>query len=274
MINKKLVKAHFSRSAWHYDQYTKVQKKMAQELINNLKKDSFFPGPDCRILDLGCGTGFLTRQLRDLFPQAQITAVDLAPGMLAVARQKLADPRIEFLCGDVEEMVFSEKYDLIISNATFQWFNNLAATLQKLTSNLKPEGSFFFATFGAETFRELHQAFHRAKAELNLNLEENLLPGQKFYGLSDLIRICQQVFQSSLTDSLTIHGHELLEYEYFATVNDFFQSIKKIGAHNSNQQRHHHLTLTKRMIANYQELSQKSGGVRATYHCLYISIKP
>lgn len=46
----------------------------------------------CRnILEVGCGTGYVTKRLARIYPQAQITAIDIAPAILEVARERLVD---------------------------------------------------------------------------------------------------------------------------------------------------------------------------------------
>ena len=92
------------------------------------------------LLEIGCGTGYVTRSLKEHFPEAKITAVDIAPGMIEYVKSTIPNADIEFVCGDVEEMVLSEEYDLIISNATFQWFNHFDKTVGKLIGQLGEDG--------------------------------------------------------------------------------------------------------------------------------------
>jgi malonyl-CoA O-methyltransferase len=63
MIDKQIVRQHFSRNAVNYDAYAKVQKKMAEQLLEiiRLTLDRTAAAPE--ILDIGCGTGYLTGQL-------------------------------------------------------------------------------------------------------------------------------------------------------------------------------------------------------------------
>lgn len=70
-----------------------------------------------RVLDLGCGTGDLALLARQEYPDAQLTLLDLAPNMLAVARQRLgADAkRTTFITGDFAHADFGSGYDLILS---------------------------------------------------------------------------------------------------------------------------------------------------------------
>jgi malonyl-CoA O-methyltransferase len=269
MIDKQIVRQHFSRNAVNYDAYAKVQKKMAEQLLEiiRLTLDRTDTAPE--ILDIGCGTGYLTGQLIERYPQSNITAVDLAPGMIELAAGKFTRNRINFICGDIEELAFDRKYDLIVANATFQWLNQLPKTLGKLYGWLNDRGVLVFSTFGSKTFQELHQSFELAKN--TLGVETDVLPGQRFPSYSGLEKICRESVGSSNSYSFT--GRELFEYEYFDSVQDFLKAVQKTGANNSNRKRHGNLALTREIMPIYEENFNVAGQVVATYHCLYIAIK-
>lgn len=66
-----------------------------------------------KILELGCGPGNVTKLLNLRFPEAQITAIDLAPKMIAIARQQLPD--VDFRLMDVRDiLVLPEKFDAVM----------------------------------------------------------------------------------------------------------------------------------------------------------------
>jgi malonyl-CoA O-methyltransferase len=267
MIDKQLLQKRFSDHAKTYDQFANVQKKMGTQLLKLLdRKESDSSSID--ILEIGCGTGFLTRKLSQQFPKATITAIDLAPGMIEIAKQKINNEQVHFLCGDIEEIELKERYDLIISNATFQWLNDMEHTLIHLANSLKKNGKILFSTFGVETFHELHTSFHRALQKLQLNTNARL--GQPFYSLKDLLELCDRIIRSVHPYS-TVVGIESIEKEKFLSVRDFFTSLKKIGATNSNQgpffQRP---SVLKEMMKIYERDFQENGYITATYHCLFI----
>jgi malonyl-CoA O-methyltransferase len=272
MINKQLLRKHFSRNAVNYDKYAAVQKKMAHELVDFIKPKRSKFSKNIRILDIGCGTGYLTKQLTDLFPLAHITAVDIAPGMIELARENFKQKNVTFLCGDIEEMEIGEKYDLIVSNATFQWFNHLDKTIKKLYGMLNGKGIICFSTFGNQTFTELHQSYQKAKQYLGLDTD--ILPGQSFYSFDHLYNLCQCILNSQEFPPFLITGKECFEYEYFISVKAFLESVKKVGANNSNQERHDKsLSLLKEMIRIYDTDFREKNKIKATYHCLFFSIE-
>jgi malonyl-CoA O-methyltransferase len=270
MINKQLLQQRFTNSAKTYDQYANVQKKMALELLEMVKAEGDFEAEDpIQILEIGCGTGYLTERLRQVYPNAQITAIDLAPGMIEVAHERIQHPNVHFICADIEEMELFEKYDLVISNATVQWFNQIEDTTNKLYISLKPNGILCFSTFGEKTFHELHSSFKLALEEIGDD-PSSYTPGQAFYSLGELMSICNVSLHGN---SSRVEGKEKLEKELFSTVKDFFTSVKKIGANNSNQQQSTQKpTVIKRMIKNYEETYRIEGLVQATYHCLFLKV--
>lgn len=153
-IDKAAVASRFNRSAQTYDDHCRVQRLMAGRLVARLDAAR----EPRRILELGCGTGYLTRLLAADYPQAKIRALDFAGRMVEVARDRVGSPLVEFQVADAETAAFPrDSFDLIVSNAAIQWFDNPAGTLAGLADALRPGGRMLHATFGPGTFRELKQ---------------------------------------------------------------------------------------------------------------------
>ncbi len=153
MSNRNIIKENFSRYAACYDNYSTVQNRTALKLIASLATHEF-----SKILDIGCGTGSYTRLLRDRFPSGTIKALDISMEMVRLAQRKLHDQRIEFIVVDAETVTFGEKFDLITSNACFQWFGNLDKVVSKYRDVLKESGTILFSMFGPLTFYELSES--------------------------------------------------------------------------------------------------------------------
>lgn len=271
MINKKIMQQHFSRNAVRYDTYATVQKQMAQELDILLAEDEEGLEPKGLILDVGCGTGGMLAYLTRHFPVARIVAMDIASGMIAVARRKVLSPQISFVCGDIETLELEQKFDLIVSNATFQWFNAPGATLQKLYRCLNPGGRIAFATFGPATFQELHQSFRLAQSRLGIWTAT--LPGQRFLSCTEWEALCRKHIGSEAAESYSFTSREHLVVQFFDTARDFVRAVKKAGANNSNRERSIHPALTREQLKIYEERFGVGGQVGATYHCIYVGIR-
>lgn len=88
----------FDRVAARYDLLQQFNPGYFSDLVRSARR--LGAPADGRILDLCCGTGLSTKALRECYPQAQITAVDISTGMLATARRKPGLRDVRFIAGD------------------------------------------------------------------------------------------------------------------------------------------------------------------------------
>jgi trans-aconitate 2-methyltransferase len=77
--------------------------------------------PHLKVVDLGCGTGELTRQLANALPDSDVTGIDSSPQMLEKAAS-FSGPGLQFVRGDQAEL--TGEWDLIFSNAALHWSEN------------------------------------------------------------------------------------------------------------------------------------------------------
>ncbi|HMA99433.1 MAG TPA: methyltransferase domain-containing protein [Spirochaetota bacterium] len=156
-LDKTKVKNNFNRAAATYDSYTSLQQEIGRNLLGNLPADL----KPRRILDIGCGTGWLTAKLADTYPDAEITAMDLADAMIRQARQQHKRANITYITGDVELNWPYSRYDLILSNATMQWINDLKKLYDNIIQSITPGGLFAFSVFLNNTFSRLKKLFQQ-----------------------------------------------------------------------------------------------------------------
>jgi trans-aconitate 2-methyltransferase len=95
-----------------------------------------------RVVDLGCGPGNSTALLAERWPQADIEGVDNSSEMLAEARA--ADIRARWTQADIASWEPLSRFDVIYSNATFQWVSDHATLLPRLASYVSGGGVFAF----------------------------------------------------------------------------------------------------------------------------------
>ena len=150
-MNKDLIQKRFARNLDTYNDNAKIQKKMAERLLSFLDRKDFDD-----ILEIGCGTGFLTQLVNDNFNFITYTANDIVESCEKYVKE--INPKINFIPADIEKAVENsdKKYDLIISNAAFQWVENLESFIKLLVSKLNEGGVLLFSTFGPENFREVN----------------------------------------------------------------------------------------------------------------------
>lgn len=145
------IAAAFGRAAG-YDEAAIVQHEAAERLAARIAGLSLPARP--AILEIGCGTGFLTRALATAIGPARWTVSDIAPEMVERARAALdlaADYRV--IDGEAVDPELGP-FDLIVSNMAFQWFANLPDAVARLSALLAPGGAIAFSTMAADSFAE------------------------------------------------------------------------------------------------------------------------
>jgi trans-aconitate 2-methyltransferase len=120
---------------WNPDTYHKFQSERAapfEDLMALIKvRESL------RVVDLGCGTGELTRKLADRLPGSDVTGIDNSPQMLERAAEH-ARPGLCFELGNIETV--GGEWDLVFSHAAIHWVDDHRTLIPRLLSMLRPGG--------------------------------------------------------------------------------------------------------------------------------------
>ncbi len=131
-----------------------------------------------RVLDLGCGTGLELSEYFALNPSAQVTGIDLAPGMLATLERKFPDKALTLILGSYFDVPFGENaFDAAVSVESLHHFTKeeKLPLYTKLCRALKHGGYFiltdYFAPSEAEE-RLCRQELLRLKAEQGISDDE------------------------------------------------------------------------------------------------------
>ncbi|MTJ80985.1 MAG: methyltransferase [Telmatospirillum sp.] len=233
----------FSSRAGGYDSAADVQWLVSMRLAERIKALPLPPA--CRILEIGCGTGFLSTRLAEAFPEAELVLTDIAPSMLERCRAKVGNrPRYRVLDGERPQGL-DGPFDLIASNLAFQWFVDIREGLARLSELLAPGGRIMFATLGQKTFGEWRDAHD----SLGLTCGTPEYPGAGDFPWPAGSR----------------HGmeEELIRQPY-DDGHDFVKTLKALGA-GEPAPGHHPLSpgAFRRLLASLE------GGFAATYHILY-----
>ncbi len=196
-INPKIIKNQFEKSMDKYDDNAIVQKLTAKKLvqqISEIKKDYK------NILELGSGTGLLAKELVKNITYKKYFANDL----IEKSKTYLSDiiPEFTFICGNAQKIAPSQKMDLILSNAMFQWFSNLDKLQDNLLKMLEKDGILAFSTFSPKNYCEIKQL-------CGLSLEYKTLEELKSIFSKNFDILYTEEFQYSMqfTNPLEILAH-------------------------------------------------------------------
>lgn len=101
------------------------------------------------VLEIGCGSGRLTNQLANkISSDSKLTALDINANMIAVAKQKVMDEKVEFVQGDAQDLPFPDNsFDLIICQFGFMFLPDKQKGFNEAWRVLKPGGQFLFVTW-------------------------------------------------------------------------------------------------------------------------------
>ncbi|WP_299380674.1 methyltransferase domain-containing protein [uncultured Kiloniella sp.] len=263
----------FGAAAQSYETQSEVQQKSARALAGYIAAKIQNKKP-LRILEIGCGTGYLTRELLKLYPDAQWWVTDISADMLTKCKSSLSDKvtnpeysqdsishsftyvldhsKIQFHAMDGEAVDLDGPFDLICSNMAFQWFHDLEGTLGKLSDLLSTDGMLAFSTLSQGTFG----LWHKCQNELGIERLAPEFPGAVFYhdclgGLN--VDTQQQKFVQCHKDGL-----------------DFLRTLREIGAHSSRVGRSSLSIIELRALLKKYESCFTDGHIEADYDVVFV----
>lgn len=164
------------------------------------------------ILELGCGTGNLTKLLHEKYPDAKITAVDAASEMLKTTEERLKGADLRLIESYFEKLDFKENsFDLIISNLAIHHLvdNEKQNIFNQIKKWLKPGGLFVLADVVRAVSDKIYEE------DWIIFKEDNLKAGMSPENLAKLVE----------------HSRTC---DHYATVPDLLVWLKKAGFKNSD----------------------------------------
>ncbi|WP_207895398.1 class I SAM-dependent methyltransferase [Treponema sp. J25] len=158
------VKKHFEEEAAQYDGIIKnlipYYHKMVEALVNTLPFD---PSLEIQVIDLGCGTGTISRAVKDAYPNAKLTCVDISEKMLKVAAGKLSEVSDAiFIKKNFYDFNFDKNYDAVVSSLALHHLETKEDKLEfyrKIYSCLNDGGIFVNADVVLASTEALQQCY-------------------------------------------------------------------------------------------------------------------
>ncbi|WP_294278130.1 methyltransferase [uncultured Sphingomonas sp.] len=174
MAEAKVIARAFD-AASAYDAHAVVQRQVADWLADRIVTVA---PPAPRVLEVGCGTGFLTGATLPRLCNPHWLMTDIAPAMLARGLAKHPSARGRVMDGEHPDLPDEAPFDLIVSSLAVQWFTDLEGGLRRLAQFLAPGGRLLVTTLTEGTFAAWHEA-HRA---------EGFAAGSPVYPAADRLR--------------------------------------------------------------------------------------
>lgn len=122
---------------------------------------------DETILDVGCGSGRLTRELAERVPRGKVIALDRSSRMVEEARANLAafGDRVTFIDGDALDLDLDCALDVVFSTATFHWIIDHPRLFRVLYRALVPGGLLLAQCGGGQNLARVHARAEPIMAE-------------------------------------------------------------------------------------------------------------
>ncbi|ODN42625.1 malonyl-ACP O-methyltransferase BioC [Piscirickettsia litoralis] len=255
-FNKQEICNAFNQAANHYQDAAILQLEIAKRLDERL--DFVHLSPE-KVVDLGSGTGVLTRHMKSRFTKAQVIGLDLAEKMLKQARaQDKLFKKNNWLAADIEQLPFvSESLDLVTSSSCLHWVSDLPKVFSEVWRVLKPGSLFTFTSFGPDTLKELKASFSAVDHYPHVN---------EFIDMHDIgDMLLKQGFSDPVMDM------EYIQMTY-SDVMGLMKDLKTIGANNHAQHKRRGLmsrSALELMKKSYEQYRNSEGVLPATFEVIY-----
>ena len=124
--------------AWNPETYNKFKSERAAPFYDAMHMITVRSG--LKVIDLGCGTGALTKELHQYLPLSEVLGIDQSASMLK-EHKSLESKDLNFRIIDIQSQLnTAETYDLVFSNAVLQWLPDHAGLIPQIIKLVRPGG--------------------------------------------------------------------------------------------------------------------------------------
>ena len=150
-MNKEAIDTNWNTDL--YDEKHAFVFKYGKDLVDVLK-----PQPGERILDLGCGTGYLT----NIIASSGAAVVGIDSSLEMISKAKLQYPELKFKVQSATEFHFDEHFDAIFSNAVLHWVLEKEKAIECMYRNLKRSGRIVLEMGGKHNVEKIINALQNS----------------------------------------------------------------------------------------------------------------
>lgn len=261
IFNRKSVRHHRDRAAASFADFNFLFQEGAERLADRLQDITrTFP----LALNLGCHGGELKPFLPKRSAIETLINCDLSPAMAIMARSNTQCPS---LAGDEEFLPFRDQsLDLVISNLSLHWINDLPGALAQIRRALKPDGLFLASMLGGETLNQLREALMEAEIEIEGGLSPRLSPYAQVRDAGNLLGRAGFALPVADTETLTVS---------YANPLKLMADLRGMGEANANDLRRktfsRRKTLMRAVEIYMDKFSAEDGRLPATFEIIYLT---
>lgn len=219
-LTKTTIRQRFNRIAKQYACASVLPSEILQRLLARF--DIMKINPD-RLLDFGAREGAARQGLRQRFPKASIVSYECSECLLHQFSRRWYQRAAPRVCGSYEQLPFKDRtFEVIFSNLTLHWLNDLPLLLREWHRLLKPGGLLLFSTFGPDTLKELRTSFAAHSQYSHIH---------DFMDMHDIgDALIRAHFENPVMDM------EYIQMRYQG-ISELFQDLKSMGATNARLDR-------------------------------------
>lgn len=193
VFDRALVRRRRDRAVPNFSDHSFLFDEVAERLADRLE-DVVRPFP--LALDVGCHDGAMGRVLAGRKGIERLIACDLAPGFARAARG---------LAADEEFLPFApNSFDLVVSNLSLHWVNDLPGALLQMRQILKPDGFFCGAMLGGDTLIELRRCLYEAEMAVSGGVSPRVSPFAEIKDAGGLLQRAGFALPVVDSDTLTV----------------------------------------------------------------------
>lgn len=257
VFNRRTVRRHRDRAARAFAEHAFLIEEVAERLADRLDDvKRTFP----LALDLGCHSGELGRTLQGRGGIETLIQGDLSPALAAKAG-------LTALAMDEEFLPFTDGVlDLVMSNLSLHWVNDLPGALVQIRRALKPDGLFLATMLGGETLKELRDVLAQAEIDVEGGLSPRISPFADVRDAGDLMS--RAGFALPVMDSDTITVSYPDPFKLMKDLRGMGETNAVLEARKGFTKR----TTLMRAAALYQEkYGGDDGRIPATFQVIYLT---